>query len=173
MFVLRFYDPDNPIGSCRAWSLQPTLQLGRLCPLSGLPVLCKFFLQKTDNCPSWISGRETMTIENISWSNLHEKLLPDPAVSNPQPSFHQSDANLTELPRPATVVITFYVWITHFAVMAFFLCLVGHYNDRRKVFSDSHALSSGFVWWSKFQGETISPPQVSALAISFTLATVY
>ena len=23
---------------------------------------------ETDNCPSWISGRERMTIENISWS---------------------------------------------------------------------------------------------------------
>ena len=30
---------------------------------------------ETDNCPSWISGRETMTIENISWSNLLETML--------------------------------------------------------------------------------------------------
>ena len=25
-------------------------------------------LPETDNCPSWISGRERMTVENISWS---------------------------------------------------------------------------------------------------------
>ena len=24
--------------------------------------------RETDNCPSWISGRERMTVENISWS---------------------------------------------------------------------------------------------------------
>ena len=35
-------------------------------------------LPETDNCPSWISGRERMTIENISWSNLHERILPTP-----------------------------------------------------------------------------------------------
>ena len=31
---------------------------------------------ETDNCPSWISRRERMTVENISWSNLHERMLP-------------------------------------------------------------------------------------------------
>ena len=30
-------------------------------------------LQETDNCPSWISGRERMTIENISWPNLKKE----------------------------------------------------------------------------------------------------
>ena len=31
MFVLRFYGPVKPLGSCRAWSVL----LGRLSPLSG------------------------------------------------------------------------------------------------------------------------------------------
>ena len=30
---------------------------------------------ETDNCPSWISGRERMTIENIWWSKPHERML--------------------------------------------------------------------------------------------------
>ena len=35
-FVLRFYDPVNPMGSCRAWSVYLTTRLlGRLSPLSG------------------------------------------------------------------------------------------------------------------------------------------
>ena len=47
LFVLRFYGPVNPMGSCRAWSVYLTTHLlGRLSLLSGLPVLCTFFCQK-------------------------------------------------------------------------------------------------------------------------------
>ena len=47
LFVLRFYGPVNPMGSCRARSVYlTTCLLGRLSPLSGLPVLCRFFCQK-------------------------------------------------------------------------------------------------------------------------------
>ena len=36
LFVLRFYGPVNPMGSCRAWSVYLiTRLLGRLSPLSG------------------------------------------------------------------------------------------------------------------------------------------
>ena len=46
LFVLRFYGPVNPMGSCRASIYLTTHLLGRLSPLSGLPVLCTFFRQK-------------------------------------------------------------------------------------------------------------------------------
>ena len=47
LFVLRFYGPVNPTGSCRARSVYLTTRLlGRLSPLSGSPVLCAFFRQK-------------------------------------------------------------------------------------------------------------------------------
>ena len=47
LFVLRFYGPVNPFGSCRALSIYLTTRLlGRLSPLSGLPVLCTFFRHK-------------------------------------------------------------------------------------------------------------------------------
>ena len=72
-FVLRFLQPIQPNGSCRAWSVYfTTLLLGRLRPPSGEPVLCTFFRQKLIS-PSWISGREGMTVENISWSNISTK----------------------------------------------------------------------------------------------------
>ena len=46
-FVLRFYSPVNPMGSCQARSVYLTTSLlGRLSPLSGYPVLCTFFCQK-------------------------------------------------------------------------------------------------------------------------------
>ena len=36
LFVLRFYGPINPVGSCRARSVYLTIRLlGRLSPLSG------------------------------------------------------------------------------------------------------------------------------------------
>ena len=47
LFVLRFYGPVTPMGSCRAQSVYLTTRLlGRLSPLSGSPVLCTFFRQK-------------------------------------------------------------------------------------------------------------------------------
>ena len=47
LFVLRFYGPVNPMGSCRAQSVYLTTHLlGRLSLLSGSPVLCTFFRQK-------------------------------------------------------------------------------------------------------------------------------
>ena len=33
-----------------------------------LTSIVHILLSETDNCPSWISGRERMTLENISWS---------------------------------------------------------------------------------------------------------
>ena len=47
LFVMRFYGPVNPMGSCRARSVYLTTRLlGKLSPLSGSPVLCTFFRQK-------------------------------------------------------------------------------------------------------------------------------
>ena len=47
LFVLRFYSPVNPVGSCRVRSVYLiTRLLGRLNPLSGSSVLCTFFRQK-------------------------------------------------------------------------------------------------------------------------------
>ena len=47
LFVLRFYGPGNPVGSCRARSVYLTTRLlGRFGPLGGWPVLCTFFRQR-------------------------------------------------------------------------------------------------------------------------------
>ena len=47
LFMLRFYGSVNTMGSCRARSVYLTTHLlGRLSPLSGLPVLCTFFCQR-------------------------------------------------------------------------------------------------------------------------------
>ena len=42
-----------------------------------------------------------MTVENISWSNLHERMLQTWLESNPHPPDHRSDARPIESPRHA------------------------------------------------------------------------
>ena len=66
-----------------------------------LTSIVHILLPETDICPSWISGRETMTIENISWPNLHERMLPTRWGLNPQPPDHQLDEHSMEPQRPA------------------------------------------------------------------------
>ena len=46
---------------------------------------------KTDNCPSWISGRERMTVENISWSVSTKECCRPRRGLNPWPPGLQSD----------------------------------------------------------------------------------
>ena len=55
------------------------------------------FLPETENCP-WISGRERMTLENISWSR---KNVADLTVVESAPPDHRSDRHPTEPLRPA------------------------------------------------------------------------
>ena len=62
MFVLRFYGPVNPIGSCWAQSVYLTIHLlGRLSP-KRLTSIVHILLPETDNCPSWIRGRDDCII---------------------------------------------------------------------------------------------------------------
>ena len=46
---------------------------------------------ETDNCPSWISGRERMTVENISWSVSTKEYCRPRRGLNPRPPGLQSD----------------------------------------------------------------------------------
>ena len=61
-------------------------------------------LQVTDNFPSWISGRERMTAEKISWS-ISTKECCRTGAANSRPSDHQSSAHPTELPSPAKLCL--------------------------------------------------------------------
>ena len=48
-------------------------------------------LPETDNCPSWISRRENMTVENISWSISTKECCRSRRGLNPRPPGLQSD----------------------------------------------------------------------------------
>ena len=47
---------------------------------------------ETDNCPSWISGRERMTVENISWSSSMKECCRPRRGLNPRPPGLQLNA---------------------------------------------------------------------------------
>ena len=65
----------------------------------------------TDNCPTWISGRERMATEMVSWP-ISTKECCRIGGSNPQPPDDQSDMHLTELPGPTAAVLTFIYGLT-------------------------------------------------------------
>ena len=46
---------------------------------------------ETDNCPSWINGREKMTVENVSWSISTKECCRPRWGLNPPPPGLQSD----------------------------------------------------------------------------------
>ena len=69
--------------------------------------------QETDNCPSWISGRERMTVDNSSWSNFTKECCPSWQGSNSEPPAHQLDTHLTEPLRQA-IVWTYLLWGKHY-----------------------------------------------------------
>ena len=48
-------------------------------------------LPESDNCPSWISGRERMTVESISWSISTKECCQPRLGSNLQPPGLQSE----------------------------------------------------------------------------------
>ena len=111
-FEMRFYDPVIPLRSCWVQSVYiTTLLLGRASLLSSWQY-CALFSPDTDNCPkvSWISGRERMTVENISWSISMKECcclggdwIRDLLVSS-------RTAHPTEPPRPATLKLNEYIW---------------------------------------------------------------
>ena len=90
LFVLRFYSPVNLMGSCQAQSNLTTLLLGRLSPL-WLTSIVHILSPGTDNCSSWISGRERMTVENTSWSISTKECCQPRRGLNPRPPDLQSD----------------------------------------------------------------------------------
>ena len=64
---------------------------------------------ETDNCPSWISGRERMTVENISWSISTKECCRPRRGLNPRPPGLQSDGASNWATEAGTQVCTYTV----------------------------------------------------------------
>ena len=100
LFVLRFYGPVSLMAISlpnHTFSEQADNQY------------CAHSFARSWQLPFLVSGRETITAENISWSNLHERMLPARRGSDPQPPDHQWDAHPTEPPRP--VYMCYQTWL--------------------------------------------------------------
>ena len=97
--VLRPSQPNGVMSS--AVSLPNHTFTGQALSSKWLTSIVHILSPETDNCPSWISGRERMTVENISWSISTKECCRPWRGSNPRPPGLQSDAHPTEPPRPA------------------------------------------------------------------------
>ena len=97
--VLRPSQPNGVTSS--AVSLPNHTFTGQALSSKRLTSIVHILSPETDNCPSWISGRERMTVENISWSISTKECCRPRQGSNPRPPGLQSDAYPTEPPRPA------------------------------------------------------------------------
>ena len=100
-----------------AVSLPNHMFTGQASSSKQLTSIMHILLPETDN-PSWISGRERMTVENISWSIFTKKCCRPRRGSNPRPPGLQSDAHPTELLRPyspqtpnSTYYVSLLCWI--------------------------------------------------------------
>ena len=91
--VLRFYGPVNWLESCQAWSVYITTSvLGRLCPLSDLPVQSFAINWQLTYLNQWRGEKDRRKYFMIK---LHERMLPELADVKPTTSWlpvgHSSD----------------------------------------------------------------------------------
>ena len=87
--VLRPSQPNGVMSSPA--SLPNHTFTGQAYSSKRLTNIVHILLPETDNCPSWISGRERMTVENISWSISMKKCCRPRQGLNPRPPGLQSD----------------------------------------------------------------------------------
>ena len=99
----------------------------------------------TDNCPSWISGRERMTVENISWSISTRECCRPRRGLNPQPSGLQSDG-ASNWATEAGLEGLYFVTVA-FPGYLYLHCLHMEHLRLGKVFS-SHCYSENVTWTS-------------------------
>ena len=106
---------------------------------------------ETDNCPSWISGRERMTEENISWSISTKECCRPRRGLNPRPPCLQSEcaSNFRSI-HPCVILISVHLSIDLCHVITTWLVLyigMGKVSYRiviyapikKKCFSAQHA----------------------------------
>ena len=87
--VLRPSQPNGVMSS--AVSLPNHTFTGQAESSKRLTSIVHILSPETDNCPSWISGRGRMTVENISWSISTKECCRPRRGLNPRPPGLQSD----------------------------------------------------------------------------------
>ena len=87
LFVLRFYGPVNPMGSCRARSVYLTTRLlGRLSPLS-INQYCAHSFARNWQLPFFNQRKGENDRRKYFMINLHERMLPTSAGVEPATSW--------------------------------------------------------------------------------------
>ena len=74
-------------------------------------------LPETDNCPSWISGRDRMTVQNISWSISTKECCRPWRGLNPRPPGLQSDGASNWVTEAVMYLVVFLLFDLLFAFL--------------------------------------------------------
>ena len=109
--VLRPSQPNGVMSS--AVSLPNHTFTGQAKSSKQLTSIVHILSPETDNCPSWISGRERMTVENISWSISTKECCRLWRGLNPRPGLQSDSASnwATEAGRYYHVIIKNVKWL--------------------------------------------------------------
>ena len=92
LFVLRFYGPVNPIGSCQAWLVYlTTLKAGLV--LWAVNKYCAHSYARNWQLPILNQPKGENDCRKYFKINLHKLMLPTQRGSNPQSPDHQLDRN--------------------------------------------------------------------------------
>ena len=92
LFCAEVLRPSRPNGvMSSAVSLPNHTFTGQALSSKRLTSIVHILSPETDNCTSWISGRERMTVENISWSISTKECCRPRRGLNPRPPGLQSD----------------------------------------------------------------------------------
>ena len=107
LFVLRFYGPVNPMGSCRARSVYLiTHLLGRLSPLSGYNQYCAHSFARNWQLPFLNQRKGENDRRKYFMIYLHERMLPTSAGVEPATSWSPVGRRIQLSHRgPGTMVI--------------------------------------------------------------------
>ena len=112
LFVLRFYGPVNPIGTCRSRSISyPHFYWAGLV-LWAVNQYCAHSYARNWQLSFLNQRKGESDRRKYFMINLHERMLPTRRGSNPQPPDLQSDAHPTEPPRPALSYYVHYIHVT-------------------------------------------------------------
>ena len=111
---------------------------------------------ETDNCPSWISGRERMTVENISWSISTKECCRPRRGLNPQPPGLQSDGASNWATEADAVGINKFDRVASPEIVAFTIrqCWLSMFTNRKLKKNDTQCAKIAFIPYANSDGQS-------------------
>ena len=113
---------------------------------------------ETDNCPSWISGRERMTVENISWSISTKECCRPRRGLNPRPPGLQSDGASKWAIKGCKLRVLILVYMIHQPTIH--VCTkfqLYRFHSSREICKENVSLMVNYNLWSFHLWQIVKP----------------